>query len=126
MLGKDLLICDSTGNALIAASNSCEVEMSCEMIETSSPLSGTARTYIPGRTSWRIIVNYLLAAPGTDLTKVGGAAVTVQVKVRGGDAVSGSAYFQTNRVTGTVGNLARGSFILIGTGELAAATPPSE
>jgi hypothetical protein len=118
MLGQDLLICNSSGTALIAAAKSCEVEAECELIETSSPTSGTARTYIPGRTSWRIIVNYLVSAPTVDLANVGGQAVTVQVKVRNGSASSGSAFFQTCRITGTVGNLTKGSFILVGTGPL--------
>ena len=118
MLGRDLLICNSSGTALIAAARSCEVTMECEMIETASPTSGTARTYIAGRTVWSITVGYLTSAPTTDLTRVGGSAVTVQVKIRGGAAVQGNALFKTCKVSGTVGNLAQGSFVLQGTGPL--------
>lgn len=122
MLGKDLLICNSSGTALIAAARSCEVVTECEMIETASPTSGTARTYIPGRTGWSITVGYLTSAPTTDLMMVGGSPVTVQVKIRGGAAVQGSALFKTCKVSGTVGNLAQGSFVLQGTGPLSPAT----
>lgn len=122
MLGKDLLICNSSGTALIAAARSCEVVTESEMIETASPTSGTARTYIAGRTGWSITVGYLTTAPTTDLTMVGGSAVTVQVKIRGGAAVQGSALFKTCRVSGTVGNLAQGSFVLQGTGQLSPVT----
>lgn len=122
MLGKDLLICNASGTALIAAARSCEVVMECEMIETASPTSGTTRTYIAGRTGWSITVGYLTTAPTTDLTLVGGSAVTVQVKIRGGSAVQGSALFKTCKVSGTVGNLAQGSFVLQGTGPLSPVT----
>ena len=122
MLGKDLLICNSSGTALIAAARSCEVAMECEMIETASPTSGTARTYIAGRTGWSITVGYLTTAPTTDIALVGGSPVTVQVKIRGGAAVQGSALFKTCRISGTVGNLAQGSFVLQGTGPLSPVT----
>lgn len=116
------MICNSSGTALIAAARSCEVVSECEMIETASPTSGTARTYIAGRTGWSITVGYLTSAPNTDLAKVGGSAVTVQVKVRGGAALQGSALFKTCNVSGTVGNLAQGSFVLQGTGPLSPVT----
>lgn len=118
MLGQDLLICDSSGSALIAAARSCEIVTECEMIETASPTSGTARTYIAGRTGWSITVGYLTSAPTTDLAKLDGEAVTVQVKIRGGASVQGSAFFERCVVTGTVGSLAKGSFVLRGTGPL--------
>lgn len=122
MLGKDLLICNASGTALIAASRSCEVVVDNEMIETASPTSGTAKTYIAGRTVWSITVGYLTTAPTTDLMMVGGSPVTVRVKIRGGAAVQGSALFKTCKVSGTVGNLAQGSFVLQGTGPLSPVT----
>ena len=122
MLGNDLLICDASGTALIAAARSCEITTDCEMIETASPTSGTERTFITGRTEWSITVGYLASSPTTDLTRVGGSAVTVQVKIRDGEAVQGSALFKRCIVSGTVGNLARGSFILQGSGTLSPVT----
>lgn len=118
MLGKDLLILNGSGGSLIAAARSCEVECDCEMIETASATSGTARAFKPGRTGWSISVGSLTESPTSDLTSVGGAAVTVQVKVRGGSAVQGSAIFRTCKITGTCGNLVQGAFVLQGTGPL--------
>lgn len=93
--------------------------MNCEVIETSSPTNGTARTYIAGRTDWSISVGYLITAPLTDLTRVGGSPVTIRVKLRDGQSyLTGSAIFQTCRITATRGNLAQGTFQLRGTGAL--------
>lgn len=117
--GNDLLILNSNGSALIAGAKSCEIDMNCEVIETSSPTNGTARTYIAGRTDWSISVGYLITAPLTDLTRVGGSPVTVRVKLRDGQSyLTGSAIFQTCRITATRGNLAQGTFQLRGTGAL--------
>lgn len=121
MLGKDLLILNGSGTALIAAARSCEIEMDCKMIETASPTSSTAKTFIAGRSEWSITLSYLTSAPHTDLLKVGGSAVQVRVAVRDGGYASGSALFKTCRVSGTVGNLAQGSFVLQGTGPLSPA-----
>lgn len=122
MLGKDLLILDSSGNSLIAAARSCEIERDSEMIETASATSGTARDFKPGRTGWSISVGSLTESPTSDLMKVGGAAVTVQVKERGGSAVQGSGIFRTCKITGTCGNLVQGAFVIQGTGELSPVT----
>lgn len=116
--GNDLLILNSSGTALIAGAKSCEINMDCETIETSSPTSGTARTYIAGRTDWSISVGYLVTSPLTDLPLVG-TTVSVRVKLRDGNSyLSGSAIFQTCRITATRGNLAQGTFQLRGTGPL--------
>lgn len=123
MLGKDLLICNSGGTALIAASRSCEIQRDKEMLETASPTSGRNKTYIPGRKGWTITVNNLTPAPTVDLALIDDdTEVTVQVMVRGGAVLQGSALFQRCVVTGTCGNLAQGSFVLQGTGPLEAVT----
>lgn len=122
MLGKDLKIFDSGGTALIAGIKSCSIRKDCELIETSSPTSGTDETFVSGRTSWQISLSYLVAAPGTDLSKVGGSAVTVQVVVGTSTVLTGSAIFKTCEVVGAVGALAKGSFVLQGTGPLSPAS----
>ena len=123
MLGKDLLICDASGTALIAAARSCEIQRDKEMIETASTSSGRDRTYIPGRKGWTISVNSLTTDPTTDLELIDSdTSVTVQVKVRSGAALQGSAYFQRCVVTGKCGSLAQGSFVLQGTGPLSPVT----
>ena len=109
---------------IVAGARSCEIQKERDLIETATPTSGTARTYIPGRTRWSINLNTLVTSPGTDLTKVDdGTAVTIKVKVRGGSIIlSGSAYFQRCNVVATLGNLCQGSFVLQGSGPLA---PPT-
>ena len=122
MLGKDLLICDSSGNSLIAAARTCEIVTNAERIETASPTNGTARTFESGRTDWSITVGSLTESPTADLLQVGGSQVIVQVKIRDGAAVQGSAFFATCRITGSIGSLVKGTFVLQGTGPLASVT----
>lgn len=123
MLGQDLIITGSSGTTpIVAGARSCEISKEREMIETSSPTNGTSRTFKAGRTNWSITIGTLVTAPGTDLSRVDdGTAVTIKVKVRGGSVLlTGSAYFQRCVVTGTIGNLVQGSFVLQGTGPLSA------
>ena len=116
--GNDLLILNSSGNTLIAGAKSCEIDANCETIETSSHIYGTARTYIPGRTDWTISVGYLVTTPLTDLPQVG-TVVSIRVKVRNSNSyLSGTAIFQTCRITATRGNLSQGTFQLRGSGPL--------
>lgn len=122
MLGQDLLIIGSDGSTpVIAGSRSCEIQKERELIETASPTSGTARTYIPGRTGWSISLSTLVTSPDTDLSKVdSNAPVTVKVKVRGGSVIlTGQAFFKRCVVSAALGNLVKGSFELQGTGPLA-------
>ena len=115
--GNDLLILNSSGTALIAGAKSCEIDVNCETIETSSPSNGAARTYIAGRTDWTVSVGYLVTTPLSDLPNVG-TSVSIRIKVRNGSYLSGSAIFQTCRITATRGNLCQGTFQLRGTGPL--------
>lgn len=115
--GNDLLILNSSGTALIAGAKSCEIDMNCEEIETSSPSNGDARTYLPGRTDWTISVGYLVVDPLADLPRVR-QTVSIRVKVRDGSYLSGTAFFKTCRITATRGNLAQGTFQLRGSGPL--------
>ena len=122
MLGQDLLIIGSDGSTpIIAGSRSCEIQKERELIETASPTSGTARTYIPGRTGWSISLNTLVTSPATDLSKLdGNEPVTIKVKVRGGSVIlTGQAFFKRCVVSAALGNLVKGSFELQGTGQLA-------
>lgn len=126
MLGQDLLIIGSDGSTpVIAGSRSCEIQKERELIETASPTSGTARTYIPGRTGWSISLSTLITSPATDLSKLDdNAAVAIKVKVRGGSVIlTGRAFFKRCVVSAALGNLVKGSFELQGTGPLA---PPTQ
>ena len=123
MLGQDLLIIGSDGSTpIIAGSRSCEIQKERELIETASPTSGTARTYIAGRTGWSISLSTLITSPATDLSKLdNNEPVTIKVKVRGGSVIlTGQAFFKRCVVSAALGNLVKGSFELQGTGPLAA------
>lgn len=118
--GNDLLILNSSGNALIAGSTSCEIDIQKDLLETSSPDSGKYRTYIAGRVDWTINVAYLVSAPLVDLKTIeDDQPVTIRVKVRGeNNYLQGSALFQTCHITATRGNLSQGTFVLRGNGKL--------
>jgi predicted secreted protein len=122
MLGQDLLILGSDSSTpIIAGSRSCDIQKEREMIETASPSSGTARTYIAGRTGWSISLSTLVTSPATDLSKLDDSTpVTIKVKVRGGSVIlTGQAFFKRCVVSAALGNLVKGSFELQGTGPLA-------
>lgn len=118
LLGQNLIIANESGNALIAAAKSCAIRKEREMIETSSPTSGTYRTYRGGRIGWSISLSNLTVSPGTDLDKVGGSPVTIRVTVNGTTVNTGMAIFAVCEITATIGNLAKGTFELQGTGPL--------
>ena len=119
--GKDLLILDSSNNAIVAMSKSCDVDINCETIEVSSSTNGVSKTYIPGRTDWSVSVSYIVTAGevATDLLRVGDT-VTLQIKEVNSSALTGTAIIQQCKITATKGDLAQGSFVFKGSGTLEA------
>lgn len=119
MKGNDLLV--TSGN-LIYAAKSCDVSVEGEVIETASPDSATWRTYIAGRKGWNVTCSYLVSASKFDADMLAvGSVVTVSFRARGIDddpRLRGSAIVSKCNITGTRGNLAQGSIVLIGTGAL--------
>ena len=119
--GKNLQILKLTGStyaAVVAMAKSCDVSVEGDMIETSSPSDGQWRHYIAGRKGWSINVSYLVTAGGfsADADMVN---KTVTIRVSDGTAVmQGTAIVKTWKATGTVGNLAQGSFQFTGNGPL--------
>lgn len=127
--GRNLIV--SIDGRAIAAARSCDVVVSSDTIETSSPTSGLWRDYIAGHKGWSVAVGCLLDAyaiggieqiqsvlwAGTDMV---GKKVTLSWSELGSslNRVSGQAIIDTWRVTGTVGNLCQGSFSFTGTGVL--------
>lgn len=79
--GNNILILNSGGTALIAASKSCDINVSVATQETSSPTTGVWKTHITKRKEWSVSLSHLvtmgqfpacLTAIGTSLTlKVG-------------------------------------------------------
>jgi hypothetical protein len=58
--GRNLII--KADGVAIAAAKSCDINVHCEEIETSSPQTGTWRTAIIGRKSWSVTTNQLLTS----------------------------------------------------------------
>ena len=113
--------------AAVAAAKSCDVDISCDTIETASQTVGDYRTYIAGRKKWSIGVNYLVTTSFTGLALKVGTTVTITVGVTRnghitGDRLTGSAIVTDCRVTGNIGHLAQGSFKFLGTGALGVQT----
>ena len=64
--GREVMLFMGSSHATtqaVGCSTSCELEISCDAIEVSSPTSGQARDYIAGRTGWRMSLDKLLILP---------------------------------------------------------------
>ena len=67
--GKDILILNATGTALIGATKSCEIDVEVDTEEVSSPLTGTWKTYRIKRKGWSTTISHLVTTlKGTLLT----------------------------------------------------------
>lgn len=120
LLGKNLQILSgaSGSSPIVAMAKSCDVHIDGDLIEKASPSSGSWKQYLAGRKGWSITVNYLVTAGGF---KANAQMVNTTVTIRVSDGtvtMQGTAFVKTWKVTGTVGNLAQGSFQLVGTGAL--------
>lgn len=114
--GNDILI--YTDGVAVAGSRSCDIVRRCEAVEISSPDSGSAKEYIPGRTDWSVTVSWLVRSAKSSLMKVG-QVVTVEIIDRvTREKLRGTAIITECRITATRGNLAQGSFTFKGSGEL--------
>ena len=125
-LGKNLMILkNTTGStyaAVVAGARSCEVTIDGEQIETASTTNGQWRRYIAGRKGWSISVGYLMSV-GTFPTEAEMVNTNITIRVSDGTVqMQGSAIVKTWKATGTVDNLAQGSFQLIGNGPLSPVT----
>ena len=111
------------GNSLIAGTRSNEMTTEVDMIESSNSSEGVWRTFIAGRKSWQVTVNYLVPAVTnvSDLLSVG-TSYTISIRTRSGSTVTnrltGSAILKTCKITATRSNLVQGSFQFIGTSAL--------
>lgn len=117
--GKDILIYEGSTPTPIAAAKSCTISTDADTKETSSPDSGTAKTFVAGRTSWNVSVSMLVLAVKDNLLRVG-QTYTLTMGVRGSetDRLTGTAICTQCQITGTVGNLAQGSIAFLGSGDL--------
>ena len=118
ILGNDLIIL-ADGEA-IAASKSCNIEVSVGTIETSQPHDGEFRTFLVGRKTWKVTVSVLVTS-STDFLLRAGEVYTLTMGDRDdtSDRVTGEAICTHCKVTATRLNLTQGTFEFQGNGPLA-------
>lgn len=127
MTGNDLLVYiwypeEQSGLWIpIGCTKSHEIQHEGDMQEVSSPSSGSAKEYIPGRTGWIINTNYLVLQNSQvrDILMVN-QRFKLSFCPRNAQAsgVSGFAYMKVCKITSTRGNLIQGTFQFLGDGEL--------
>lgn len=117
MLGKDLIV--YADGVAIAAAKSCNVERSVSTIETSSPMDGASRTYIVGRSSWKVTVNVLVTEAASFLLEPGTVyTLSFGSRTDSSDRLTGEAICTHAKITATKFNLCQGSFEFLGSGPL--------
>ncbi len=118
--GANVLVLNGSGTAVVAGATNCDIDVQCEAIEVSGPLSGEYREVRAGRKGWTITLNYLVTDDLSSIS-VTGTKVTLRVQVRGASSyLQGSALVSECRVTAQKGNLCQGSFVFTGSGALGA------
>lgn len=121
ILGNNIIIYEN--GVGIAAAKSCEIQVECDALEVSSSDSSDWRDYIAGRKVWTVKISSLVSNV-MDKLKHPGAKVRLTMGVRDAnneltaDRLTGYALFRQAIVTGSIGNLAQGSWIFLGKGRL--------
>ena len=118
--GRKIIV--KVGGTAIAGAKSCELSIKGDQIEVASPTTGTWRDFIAGRKEWSVTCGHLIPASGTPL-KSNAAMVNTVVTLTietdmTGDTLTGQAIVETWKASGTVGNLATGTFQFKGKGAL--------
>ena len=118
--GRNLII--KVNGTAIAGARSCDINISGEEIEVASATQSKWRVFITGREEWSVTCNHLLPASGTPLRSsknMVNTTVTIRMESgRYGDVLTGQAIVKSWRTTGTLGNLAQGTFSFRGSGPL--------
>ena len=118
--GRNLII--KVNGTAIAGARSCDINISGEEIEVASATQGKWRVFLTGREEWSVTCNHLLPASGTPLRSsknMVNTTVTIRMESgRYGDVLTGQAIVKSWRSTGTLGNLAQGTFSFRGSGPL--------
>jgi len=128
MTGNDILVYiyfpdeQQTGLWLpIGCTKSNKIQHKADMQEVSSPTSGSAKDYMPGRTGWSITVNYLVLADAQvrDILKVRQKfKLCFCPRNAQSSGVTGDAYMEVCDITAERRNLIQGTFQFLGTSEL--------
>ena len=118
--GRNLII--KVNGTAIAGARSCDINISGEEIEVASATQSKWRVFLTGREEWSVTCNHLLPASGTPLrssASMVNTTVTIRMESgRYGDVLTGQAIVKSWRTTGTLGNLAQGTFSFRGSGPL--------
>jgi predicted secreted protein len=119
--GRKIIV--KVGGTAIAGAKSCEISIKGDQIETASPTTGEWRDFIAGRKEWSVTCGHLIPAIGTPLKSNAAMVNTVVTLIietdMTGDTLTGQAIVETWKASGTVGNLATGTFQFRGKGALA-------
>lgn len=119
--GRNIIIYEN--GVAVAAAKSCEIKIDVDLIEVSSATSYEWREFVTNRKGWTVNVNFLVMNMMDRLLHVG-AKVRLTMGVTdangelGADRLTGYAICKTAALTGTVGNLAQGTWQFQGTGNL--------
>lgn len=131
--GKGLTLFTGTPLTAVALAVECSIDITSDMVETTSALSGNARSFRPGRYEWSVSSGHLVETTlgNADVllaAQLDGTPVAVSVAdcvlsdgslVQGGEwSLSGTAYVQSFRLSGNVGSMARYDVVLRGSGVL--------
>lgn len=125
--GKDIVIVNGSGTAVIGAAKSCDIEIGTDLQEKANPEQGGWKMYDPKKSGWTITIAGLLTEV-SDLSIISGSSVSLFVAVEGDASLklSGTALVANQRITATKGNLAVRNVKLQGTGALTEVTPSEE
>lgn len=84
--GKDIIIRNSNGTAVIAAAKSCEINVQADVIETASATSGTWKQNRAGRLSWSVSINHLFMSLARFAPMVG-TSLTIKLSINGSNGL---------------------------------------
>lgn len=122
MNGKDIIIILSQNGTALAgtAVKSHDITTAADTIEKASSTQQSWREYLAGRKAWSINMSYLVTTSAKihwEL-KVGETFTVTVADNNSNYRLTGTAVLETAKQTYTVGNLANGSFVLKGSGQL--------
>lgn len=102
--GRKIIIYNENG-AAVAGSKSCSINVKCSMLEISSPLTGTYRSYLASYIDWKINIGFLVSSVRTPLVQVGQSmAVKIGLSAEGALPFAGDVENVTTEATALSGS----------------------
>lgn len=122
VLGKNIICGKLTGTtfAPFAYSKNATISIDRDMIEVSSPSTGTSQEFIPGRKGWSISCSCLLSDNESAVWALfnNGTKFTVSWRETGGREWTGDVYIKSLKATGSIHEMAKFDIEMQGTGDL--------